>query len=472
MLSRVPSLLPLAASLRRCFSASASLEVGIPEPGVVSVRFPALPRPALFHGIWLRDHCPASHHPLTGQRTVSVQGLPLTLSPTRAFCEGGASVCLEWPCGHRSTFSAAWLQRYAYWWAGDSSSPGQPQQQALPLPAGAPLTASAWWRDAASDTSSRSVWQAASFPTPAALPSVPYAAFMEEGAGGGGGAPGLARALRLLRDFGFVLIQGCPATEAATEAACLRIGFLRPTLYGPGMWRTEVRPDPARVSDTAYTALPLPLHSDGNYLGEPPGLQVFHCTQPDASGGGDSLLLDGLALAARLAAAHPQAYRLLTIWPFPYHHTGRDGLVRAARPVFALDASGQAAGVHLNECDRGPVTVPPSWGRELALAQALAGGSAAGQGLAVDPTLASPATAIPAMYAALQALGEGLADPALTLRLPLRPGTLLVFNNHRVLHGRAEFNVASGRTLVGCYIGKDEWESKLREEEERESPKK
>jgi alpha-ketoglutarate-dependent taurine dioxygenase len=443
---------------RALLSCRYACTVAIPAPGVVSIAFPAHPaRRALFHGIWLRDHCPTSSHPLTGQRTLDSQTLPLALSPTRAYSEGD-TVCLEWPGGHRSAFSSAWLQRYAYWWDGEAAPSAAPQPQPPPPPPppeSAPLSVTAWWRDAARDTATRRVWAAGDLA--GGLPSVPYSAFM-------GGNEGLRTGLRLLRDVGFVLLQGCPATEAATEAACQRIGFLQPTLYGPGMWRTEVRPPAAGLTDTAYTADPLPLHTDGNYLSDAPGLQVFHCTQFDASGGGDSSLMDGLALAARVAAVDAAAFSLLTLWPFHYHHTGQDGTVGAARPVFGLDERGEVESVHYSSVDRGPVTLPPSWMRELALARALTGaGSAAA--LAVHPTLANPATAIPAMYAALRVLAECLSDPALLLRFPLRPGTVLIFNNQRVLHGRMGFDVTSGRVLVGCYLGKNEWMSRTREAE-------
>jgi alpha-ketoglutarate-dependent taurine dioxygenase len=469
-----------SSALRRCFSGSARAGAGasafaaaaapaasvasvaLPSPGLVAVAF-AGGGTALFHGAWLRDHCPSAVHALTGQRTVTALDLPPHLAPAAAErCGGGARVRLQWPGGHASTFSAAWLRRYAYWWA-EGAAPAQ--AQLLPPPPPPPpgdaeeaLTVAAWWRDAARDASARAPWRAATFAAgAAALPAVPYSDFM-------GGQAGLRAALRLLRDVGFVVVAGVPATEDATRDACLRIGFLRPTLYGPGMWRTEVRPpEGGGVTDTAFTAAPLPLHTDGNYLGEAPGLQVFHCTRPDARGGGDSLLLDGLALAEAVAARDAAAFELLTLWPLPYHHTGSDGIVGAARPVFALDGEGRVESVHYNSADRGPVMLPPSWARELALARALVGGGAGGRALAPRPALASPATAIPALYAALAVLEQCLAEPALTLTLPLRPGMMLVFDNTRVLHGRAGFDVASGRTLVGCYMGRDEWSSRLRQ---------
>jgi alpha-ketoglutarate-dependent taurine dioxygenase len=66
------------------------------------------------------------------------------------------------------------------------------------------------------------------------------------------------------------------------------------------------------------------------------------------------------------------------------------------------------------------------------------------------------------VYRALSAFQAVLRDENLAVWLPLRPGSMLVFDNTRVLHGRAGFSPASGRTLVGCYLDADVWKSRLR----------
>ncbi len=418
---------------------------------------------AKFHGIWLRDHCPLNMHAGTGQRLLETHLLPLDLAPESAAWEeaAGGALRVAWPGGHVSRFPAAWLQRHAYWVEGGGGGGGVPPAAAGD--AGDPFAL--WAADPVRDTRRRVVWGAARFGPPAAphaerpLPRVSRAELMSSRGGG------LLRALRALRDYGFVLVEGVAPTEAATRAVCARFGYLRPTLYGRGMWRTEVRaPSGGGVTDTAYTAIPLPLHTDGNYLQGAIGLQAFHCTVADAGGGGDSLLMDGLALAERLRAEAPDAFSLLCAWPLPYHHTGADGAVAAARPVFSLHEDGTVAGVHFNNDDRGPGLKVPAWSGALARTAAVLGGGAAAAAAApaAAGALASPATAIPALYAALKALGALLRDPGLTLRVPLRPGTVLLFDNLRTLHGREGFDVSSGRTLVGCYINADDWHSKLR----------
>jgi trimethyllysine dioxygenase len=45
-------------------------------------------------------------------------------------------------------------------------------------------------------------------------------------------------------------------------------------------------------------------------------------------------------------------------------------------------------------------------------------------------------------------------------KVKLQEGEMVVIDNHRVCHGRTAFT--GYRNLVGCYIGRDDWESKLR----------
>lgn len=54
-----------------------------------------------------------------------------------------------------------------------------------------------------------------------------------------------------------------------------------------------------------------------------------------------------------------------------------------------------------------------------------------------------------------------VTDPQMELKLPLRPGTMAVVHNHRVMHGRTAFKGKRG--LCGCYVGDDEFRSSVRQ---------
>ena len=66
-------------------------------------------------------------------------------------------------------------------------------------------------------------------------------------------------------------------------------------------------------------------------------------------------------------------------------------------------------------------------------------------------------------YAAFRALMKRIRDPKYTIEYTLKPGEMAVFDNQRVLHGRASFDPDSGeRHLRGYYIEHNEINSRIR----------
>ena len=67
-------------------------------------------------------------------------------------------------------------------------------------------------------------------------------------------------------------------------------------------------------------------------------------------------------------------------------------------------------------------------------------------------------------YRAYCALAEMISSSEHMIEFRLKPGDVLTFNNHRVLHGRRAFCTASGTTprrhLQGVYVNIDEFRSK------------
>ncbi|GLG96254.1 Epsilon-trimethyllysine 2-oxoglutarate dioxygenase [Gryllus bimaculatus] len=57
-------------------------------------------------------------------------------------------------------------------------------------------------------------------------------------------------------------------------------------------------------------------------------------------------------------------------------------------------------------------------------------------------------------------LSKIICDPQNEWWFKLQPGTVLIFNNWRVLHGRAAYT--GHRRIAGCYIGYSDWHSKAR----------
>lgn len=354
-----------------------------------------------------RDHCQAPEHrdAGTGQRIHDTFQIPLDLAPRALRATPRGELEVAWPpsaadpAGFTSTYSADFLAQHAYHVDGKD----------VPVP-----------QDPATDKSTRVVWSTAAFRSESAVPRFRFDAVMAED------RAALAW-LTAMRDYGFAFVDGTPVTEEATRLICERMGLLRRTLYSDSMWRTEIRPS---GNDTAYTSLPLPAHTDGNYWYDPPGVQVFHAIQADADGGGKSLLVDGFAVADRLRARDPEAFHFLATQPLRYFHTDPAFDYRGQHTVFQLDADGDLDRFAFNNDDRDVVRLP------------------------FDQ--------VPRFYRHLKSLIATMRDPELEYWTLLKPGDVLFFNNNRVLHGRSGFSARSGRILSGAYISAEDVASTFR----------
>lgn len=67
---------------------------------------------------------------------------------------------------------------------------------------------------------------------------------------------------------------------------------------------------------------------------------------------------------------------------------------------------------------------------------------------------------IQAFYEAYDKLSQIIVDPSNEIRVKLKPGSVLLIDNWRVMHGRSAFE--GKRIMGGCYLSRDEWLSKAR----------
>jgi gamma-butyrobetaine dioxygenase len=66
-------------------------------------------------------------------------------------------------------------------------------------------------------------------------------------------------------------------------------------------------------------------------------------------------------------------------------------------------------------------------------------------------------------YRAYRLLMSAIRSPQNQIALRLEAGQLAVYDNRRVLHGRAAYVPASGyRLLSGFYVARAEWDSRIR----------
>ena len=237
------------------------------------------------------------------------------------------------------------------------------------------------------------------------------------------GDAGLLRWLSLVEEYGFALASGVPPTLEATEQLVKRIGYVRETIFG-GMWDFTAN---LAFKDTAYTSASIGPHTDGTYSIDSPGYQLFHCLQFDGSGG-DSTLVDGFKVAEQIRERDPIAFQVLSTVKVPAQYLGDGVHLRAEHPIIELDHNGDLLQVAYNNYDRAPFRLP-------------------------TPRMN-------AFYRALKLFNQLINDPSNEITMRLEPGTALLFDNWRTLHGRREYQ--GYRRLCGAYLNKEDYESKLR----------
>jgi len=251
-----------------------------------------------------------------------------------------------------------------------------------------------------------------------AVPEVAYAEFLNNDAA-------LKDLLEKVQRFGLCFIEGVPGTPEATKAIATRISYIRETIFG-GYWDFTANME---HKDTAYTSMAIGPHTDGTYSFDAPGYQMFHCLAAECTGG-ENVLIDGFKMAEILRRDQPALYKVLTEVAIPAQYLDYDRGIHlmARRPLLRLDDSGELVQVTYNNYDRAPFVLPPE---QHAL-----------------------------LYQALNAFNALCHDPALHYRRRLLPGSVLLFDNWRVLHARDAY--VGYRQLAGVYLNKEDVESRLR----------
>jgi len=240
---------------------------------------------------------------------------------------------------------------------------------------------------------------------------------------------GVGELLRQIRIFGFCFVPNCPVSPEATQSLLEMIGPIRNTHYG-GFY--DFTSDMAS-KDTAYTDLALEAHTDTTYFSEPAGLQAFHMLSHTGGEGGKSLLVDGFNAANGLLNANHQDYSWLATTGVYAHASGNEDVSIQPYTAFTVLEHDQFHQGHLyrvrwNNSDRGGFRLPVS--------------------------LTKP------WYRAAARFNDILASAKNQYWFQLQPGTPLIFDNWRVLHGRSAFT--GQRRMCGAYINHDDFISKYR----------
>lgn len=227
--------------------------------------------------------------------------------------------------------------------------------------------------------------------------------------------------LRNMQRFGVTRLSDGPIRETSLLEVVAQFGFVRETNYGPVFnVRTEIKP-----GNLAFTNLGLQAHTDNPYRDPVPTLQILYCLENSASGG-ENEVVDGFKAATRLFEENEAGFDLLTRYNAKFeYHGDNDVHLSARKPMIEMDVNRTLRCIRFNN-------------RSIA------------------PLSDIPFEQMQDYYSAYRRLGEIIDEAAMKVEFRLEPGECFIVDNTRVLHGRKEYDTASGkRWLQGCYADND-----------------
>jgi len=238
-------------------------------------------------------------------------------------------------------------------------------------------------------------------------------------------------------------VTSCPPAPSATQSLLERIAFVQHTHYG-GFWDFTSSSNP---TDTAYTNQPLAVHTDTTYLTTNCGLQMFHLLSHDEGTGGESVFVDGYAAAAYLRGRKPSLFNCLNRQKILCHASGNTEVGELENSAITSKGSavlcgGKSRNIDVFEkmvsrrmakvSDSKPVPVQVRWNNDDRDAQTW-------------PSL----NAIERWYKAAREWTKILKMKQFEIKIQLKPGQPIIFDNWRYLHGRTGFT--GKRRICGGY---------------------
>jgi len=338
-----------------------------------------------FNYFWLRDNCPGSFDPITRERVFDI--CTLDDRPIATFAEiCGDKLKVRWSnSDSESEFEISWLRQHGS---------GRIRQDSAHI--------------------ERVLWRAGHqidrFEKPDLVTNR---------------ANKLLWAKSLLED-GISLVSGMQDSDGdLTELASL-LGTVRSSVAGD-YFDVRVKLDPENLS---YTDAALELHTDTPAEELPPGIQFLHCRKNRALGG-ESIFVDGVAVASDFRDQFPDHFELLCQIKIPFFYEHEEFDWRSRQRVIELDDNDQISGVTIS--------------RHMA------------------DVIDIPQRLLDSYYPAYYEFGRKLLDRKYQMRFQLNEGECIVFDNHRVVHGRESYEAGTGeRYLRGCYIDRGELRSTFR----------
>jgi [2-(trimethylamino)ethyl]phosphonate dioxygenase len=333
---------------------------------------------SVYGSVWLRDNDPVNRDPLTGQRLVSLLDLPRAPQLQAAEPQPAGHLTLSWDDGKTSVFPLSWLRAF------DHGLRISPRPARLPW-MGQSAEAFAWcdYSEWIANPATREDW------------------------------------LYYVGRDGLAFLRDVPIEEGAAKAALLRIAASISVGGETNDSRLFDFRSVPETSNNGYIIPPPPVYTDHPYRDPVPGFQLLHCLSA-AGHGGESVFVDGMAVAERLRARDPDAFTTLSQIPILYRF--EELALANERAMIEVDTQGEFRAIYYDDRSIAPLPLK-------------------------GPRLKK-------YYAAYRQLAELLHEPARSVACRLQPGDLVLFDNTRILHGHAALS-AGARHFQGYHLDAD-----------------
>ena len=232
--------------------------------------------------------------------------------------------------------------------------------------------------------------------------------------------------LETFYNYGFVILRSTPKKKNFILRFANSLGVVRPTNFGK-LFNVKSK---KKVSDLAYTSHALPAHTDNPYRKPIPGIQILHCIK-NSSDGGYSTLTDGFSVANYMQKKYKNYFKLLTSVKIRFTYVSSKTILENWGETIELDKKGMFKSIRLSpRLDYVPII------KKDKLHQ---------------------------FYKARSLFIKLCNSKKFMIKFKLRPGDIMIMDNHRTLHGRTSYSLKNGeRHLQGCYIDHDLAESKMK----------
>lgn len=236
--------------------------------------------------------------------------------------------------------------------------------------------------------------------------------------------------LQNIRDYGLCFVRNMPPRMGELESFATSFGPIVETNFGQ-IFEIVVKPERDNKS-VANLSTELIPHTDDTYRESFPSITFFHCLVAADDSSGQSIFIDGFKIAEVLRQQDPDAFDWLSRYEVCFRkQDGNQLQMEAYSPIITLDSHGNVTSVHINNLFAAPFDLP----EEI-----------------VEP-----------FYVAYRKLMHLYTDSKYWFTVGLRPGDLVIFDNHRLLHGRTTISSQNmNRHLRHCYVDRDYLYSQLR----------